>query len=188
MQKHILNQKMTYDGTQLQPLYTYLNFGVMGDSVLAFVGPCQISFQHMIDGEDLRQSAKICGDEMVHFIFEIFDRELVTGVFLQRLFASIIRDVLIQLRPEMIHKKIIRDGDDLFVDGRKLSISIASKSAVSVMVHFAVNVVNEGTPVPTACLSEFQISVEHFIDLSLEKIQNEYRSILEARQKVRPLG
>ena len=33
-----------------------------------------------------------------------------------------------------------RSGDDLFFDGQKLSISIASTSAVSCKVHFGMNV------------------------------------------------
>ena len=37
-------------------------------------------------------------------------------------------------------------GDDIFVDGRKLSISIASVSLSSAKIHFALNLEDKGTP------------------------------------------
>ena len=42
--------------------------------------------------------------------------------------------------------KTTREGDDIFVDGRKLSISIASISLSSAKIHFALNLEDKGTP------------------------------------------
>ena len=39
-----------------------------------------------------------------------------------------------------------REGDDIFVDDRKLSISIASISLSSAKIHFALNLEDKGTP------------------------------------------
>ena len=38
------------------------------------------------------------------------------------------------------------EGDDIFVDGKKLSISIASISLSSAKIHFALNLEDKGTP------------------------------------------
>jgi hypothetical protein len=70
----------------------------------------------------------------------------------------------------------------------KLSISIASKSVVSFQIHFALNVVNSGTPVPTSCLSELGIESRGFAALVMKSFVNEFESILQATQKVRPLS
>ena len=39
-----------------------------------------------------------------------------------------------------------REGDDIFVDGGKLSISIATASLSSMKIHFALNLEDKGTP------------------------------------------
>ncbi|HMN69679.1 MAG TPA: DUF366 family protein, partial [Bdellovibrionales bacterium] len=42
-----------YDGSQLVSLRSYLKHGLLGDSIVAWVGPCKVSLDHMVDGEDL---------------------------------------------------------------------------------------------------------------------------------------
>ncbi|MEN0057626.1 MAG: DUF366 family protein, partial [Bdellovibrio sp.] len=141
MQSHFIEKSFAYDGTQLRSLYGYLEHGVLGPSILAWRGPCAIPFTHMVDGEDLLAQAVIQSEEMLHFIIEVFDRDLFSGVLLQRLFASICRDYL-QAQATSVLKtaSLVREGDDLYWEDRKLSISIATKSPVSVMVHFAMNI------------------------------------------------
>ncbi|MNY40906.1 hypothetical protein D3C86_1756830 [compost metagenome] len=121
---------------------------------------------------------------MLHFIIEIFDRDLFSGVALQRLFAAIARDYL----AEKSGKEILREGDDLYFNKGKLSISIATKSPVSVMVHFAMNIVNEGTPVQTACLNDLRLNPRQVATDLMTLLMDEYNSIVIATQKVRPIG
>lgn len=185
MKTKYLDQSFAYDGTQLRPLFAYLDHGLLGDSVIAWAGPCDVSFDHMIDGEDLREKSAIRGGKMLHFIAEIFDRDLFAGVALQRLTASLAIDVLRDLAPSATLR---REGDDIYSGTKKLSISIASRSSVSVQVHFAVNIENTGTPVPTCALSDFKVDARAFGEKLLSKISAEYVSISEATRKVRPLG
>lgn len=173
-----------YTGEQLRPLYAYLEHGILGNSVVSWIGPCAVDSEHMVDGEDLLANAKIEGSEMLHFIFEIFDQTLVSGVFLQRLFATIIRDILVELSP-IKGVQIQRKGDDLFFNSGKLSISIATKSTSSVLVHFALNVTNLGTPVKTSCLKDLKVDPEKLAERALKSISREYLDIVEATYKVR---
>jgi hypothetical protein len=180
-----LDQSFKYDGSQLRSLYAYMNHGLRGDSIVAWAGACDVTPDHMVDGEDLRAKAAIRGDEMVHFIIEKFDCSLLAAVALQRLLATIVKDVLIELAED---KKMAidlrRDGDDLFFGERKLSISIATVSPVSALIHFAVNVVNEGTPVPTLALEDFRVKSKAFADLVMKRFTAEMASAEEATQKV----
>ena len=161
MKCKFIGKKIKYNGAQLKPLFAYENFGILGHSVISWAGACDVQLDHMIDLEDKIVNAKICGDEMLHFLIEIFDDSLLSAVAIQRLFASIVRDQIFDLASQLTPKNFIREGDDLyFLQNKKkfkLSISIASKSAVSTQIHFAVNIVNTGTPVPTACLNDFKI-------------------------------
>lgn len=178
MQTKYLETTETYDGAQLTSLRNYLTHGLLGDSIVAWVGPCDVALDHMVDGEDLRADARIAGDLMLHFILETFDTQLVAAVALQRLFACVVRD-------ELAVPDLRRDGDDLFVGERKLSISIATQSPVNSLIHFAVNVVNEGTPVETCALNDFGIEPRAFAEKVMAAFAREYEGIRQAARKVR---
>lgn len=179
----------TYDGSQLRSLYTYMKFGVLGDSVVAWAGPCKVQPSHMVDGEDLRAGEKIQGDSMLHFIVEVFDRDLAFMVAMQRLLASLIEEEL----EKMYRTTINRSGDDLFWGDGKLSISIATQSPVSSLMHFAVNLTNRGTPVKTAAIEDLsmidgnknQIPIKDLANRFMARFASEYESILTATQKVK---
>ena len=180
-----IKKRISYDGSQLRSLYAYLEHGVLGHSLIAFRGPCQVDFSHMVDGEDLRERALIQGEDMMHFIVEVFQEDLFAGVLLQRLISSIAMEV-VNFQSQKI--KVSREGDDLYSkDRRKLSISIAGKSVQSVLIHFAVNVTNEGTPVKTLSLQDLGIKPEKFVSLFLQRVAEEFSSVRAATMKVRPL-
>lgn len=152
---------------------------------MSWVGPCNISPHSMIDGEDLLALDKICGDNMVHFISEIFHQSLFSGVLAQRLLASLAKDVLFQMQPEL---EVKREGDDLYVGDGKLSISIATVSPISTLIHFAVNVVNNGTPVKTVALNDFGISPKEFAGNLMEAFASEIETSIKATVKVRTVA
>lgn len=183
MKSLYIDKQITYDGTQLSSLHAYLNYKILGPSIISWQGPCFVSLTHMVDGEDLLEESTIAGSLMVHFVVEVFDRDLFSGVVLQRLLASIVRDQL-QAHTE---KVLTRDGDDIYLDDRKLSISIATRSPISTMIHFAVNVSNEGTPVKTLALEDLKVDPKTFAEMIMQKFAQEYESITKATQKVKPV-
>ena len=79
---------MAYDGSQLRSLFAYENFGLQGDSVISWIGPCNVSHEHMVDMEDLKAGDGIAGNEMLHFLVEVFHQDLITTTTLQRLFMA----------------------------------------------------------------------------------------------------
>ncbi len=183
MKAKYIDQKMTYDGSQLKSLFAYMNYELPGDSVIAWRGPCNIPDDKIVDGEDLLQKAEIRGNEMLHFIVELFHEPLVSAVSFQRLISAMAQQILIQEG-----HSVLREGDDLYVNEGKLSISIAAKSPMSSMIHFALNITNEGTPVKTASLSDLNINPEDFAKKMLDAITKERESIQFATVKVKPLA
>lgn len=175
-----------YDGTQLKPLWNYLEHGLLGTSCVAWRGPCEVSFEQMKDGEDLRDASAIRGDEMLHFIFEIFDEKLFAGVSFQRLVADLARSTAQSLGkgPAL---PLLREGDDVWSADRskKLSISVAIPTLNSTLIHYAVNVTNRGTPVPTLSLEDLQINPKTFAEALMKNCSEEYLSIRQATWKVR---
>lgn len=191
MKTHFESRDFLYDGSQLASLFAYQTWGLMGTSLVSWTGPCDITI-HMVDAEDQRAKDLICGSKMVHFIAEIFDADLLSAVSFQRLMAAMIKDYLETQAPSVKQEIWLREGDDIYrvVDGKrkKLSISIATKSPVSTLIHFAVNVSNEGTPVPTCALDDFQIESETFAKAILALVAREFQGVREATYKVHPVG
>lgn len=193
-----LDQLLTYDGSQLCSLYAYMNHGLQGDSVVAWRGPCNIPPDKMVDGEDLRAKAVIAGSDMVHFVVEMFHQSLVSGVLLQRLFAAIVAEEVEQwgtVRQPNTSVRFTRSGDDLFWEDRKFSISIATVSPVSALVHFAFNIRNAGTPVSTCALEDFwdpkwnatqqSQEVQALVQRIAARLAGEWDDVLGATCKVR---
>jgi len=132
----ILPDKFDYDGSQISSLWAYNNFGVQDDSVVVFRGACDVRIEHMIDLEDRRANESIRSEDMVSFIIEHFDSTDLKLIYArQRLFTAIVKEYLAG-----IGVQTNREGDDLFLDGKKLTVSIASTSAVSQKIHFGINV------------------------------------------------
>lgn len=183
MKTKFVTKKINYDGSQLKPLYSYVHHQLHGDSIVAFIGACDVTLEHMVDAEDFVVNAKIASDEMLHFIVELFGQNLMTAVALQRLLVSIAQDILLEMG-----QPLIRNGDDLYFKKKKLSVSIASASAVSSQIHLGINIKNTGTPVPTCALSDFSVAPAKFAKELLARFAAEYTSITEATQKVRPLA
>lgn len=184
MKTKFIERDLPYNGEQLRSLFGYLDHGLLGDSVVSWIGPCEIPFEHMVDGEDLLAQSPIRGARMLHFIAEIFHQNLVSGVLLQRLFASIMSDLLREWAPQQV-SNLRRDGDDLFLKDGKLSISIATVSPMSALVHFAVNCTNDGTPVKTASLEDLGLEPKKVALEAMARLSREFIGIQEASVKVR---
>ena len=182
MKYKFVKKQINYDGSQLKPLYSYVNHKLHGDSILGFVGSCNVSLEHMVDAEDFVVDAEIKSDKMLHFIVEIFGQTLATAVTQQRLLVAIAQNLLLEKGHTFVRK-----GDDLYYKNKKLSVSIASCSAVSSMIHLGLNITNTGTPVPTCALSDFKITPSTFAEELMKRFSSEYMSIIEATQKVKPL-
>jgi len=152
------SEEFPYNGEQLSTLWIRERFGLQGDSIVAWVGRTAVlPGQHMLDLEDIEQSAVITSDSMLHFVCEIFDShpsmELATTR--QRLFSAIVFETLC-FRGELQPSEISRKGDDIYLHpmvgvSQKLSVSIATISLQSTLFHFGMNVTTKGTPSNVSC-------------------------------------
>lgn len=181
-----LEKPEIYDGSQMCSLRNYLRHGLLGDSAIAWIGPCDISPEAMIDGEDLVAGSRICGGQMVHFVVETFDTSLIAAVALQRLMAAIVKDRIQDVAREGdLAATLTRSGDDLYCGDAKLSISIATQTPVSSLIHFAANVTNEGTPVRTVSLTDLGVEPERLARDVLEALSAEFEGVRIATRKVK---
>lgn len=186
METRWIDETIAYDGGQLRAHWIRRTTGIVGDAIVAFRGPCKVSGDEMADLVDLLDGPGIAGDDMLHFVCELFDDgELGRAMLRQRLLSATALEQLRGLAPDADFR---RDGDDLFVGDRKLSISVATRSLVSTLIHFAVNVIAEGTPVPTVGLRDLGVEPRAFADRLVDAIRREDDSMRNARCQVRAKG
>ena len=155
---------------------------MQGDAIVAFVGECEVALTEMVDIEDVINNEPIYSKSMLSFITEQFNVNLVEGVFRQRLLICIIKELL-----EERGVFVVRKGDDLMIDGRKLSVSIATKSTTSILIHTGLNILSEGAPVKASGLtSELGITdIKEFALEVMKRYSEEIEDINLASTKVR---
>lgn len=182
MKTKFIKEEIKYIGSQLAPHWIYKNFHIMGDAIVSFVGECKVDLSEMVDIEDVINNEPIYSKSMLSFITEQFGIGLTEGVFRQRLLICIIKELL-----EERGIFVVRNGDDLMIEGKKLSVSIATKSITSILIHTGLNIISDGAPVEASGLtSELGITdIENFALEVMKRYSEEIEDIKLASTKVR---
>jgi uncharacterized protein len=191
MKTHLTTESIPYTGNELRSHWIYRNFGILGDAALAFIGPCEVDRESMVDLEDVLNDDYIYSKKMLNFIVEVFSISLQEGVLLQRMFTCIIQDrinamLIASGKPAGIRRR----GDDLFYeDTAKLSVSICTKSPTSILIHTGLNIDAQGTPVEAAgleCDLDFDLdSIESLAEACMRTLAEEWADIRMSCCKVR---
>ena len=185
MKSKFLDQEICYTGKELAPHWIYKNFNIQGDTIVSFIGECEVKLTEMVDISDVLSNSPIYSKKMVHFIVEHFNIPLIEGVLRQRLLVNIAREVIMSNLSSQ--DKIIRSGDDLFYNNGKLSVSIAGKSMNSVLIHLGINIDSTDAPVHAAGL-ESDMNIKNHKEIAQQIMLNyckEYDEIINASCKVR---
>ena len=182
MKTKFIENEIKYIGSQLAPHWIYKNFKIQGDAIVAFTGECDVKLTEMVDLEDVINNEPIYSKYMLSFISEQFGIGLTEGVFRQRLLICIIKEIL-----EKNGIFVVRNGDDLLINNSKLSVSIATKSITSVLIHTGLNILSEGAPVKACGLkSELGIDdIQTFAKEVMERYSEEIDDIVLSGTKVR---
>ncbi|MCC7553648.1 MAG: DUF366 family protein [Methanobacteriaceae archaeon] len=150
--KHI-NESFEYDGSQINPFWAFESLNIKGSSIISWIGSMNIKNDNLKDFEDIGLDIK--SNKMVHFIVEFFDVQPANIEI-----AYLRQRLLVMIFGEELYKNNIsftREGDDIYINGDKLSVSIASASVSSMKIHFALNLYSEGTPDDIETIGLFEI-------------------------------
>ena len=178
----ILDERIDYTGDQLRSHFVREKAGITSDGVVAFKGACAVTGLQLVDLEDAEQHSSIIAEEMLHFIGEHFDCTLREANYRLRLFVSILGESVREFAPGLA---LTRDGDDVYIAERKLTVAIATVSPVSTVFHCGVNIDPQGAPVPAIGLGEIGVDADQFAATVLERYREECLSIDSAIRKVR---
>ena len=182
MKKYIHKEELAYTGAELSSHFAFRNFGVVGDSIVSFTGPADVRPDMLVDLVDAKEKAIIFSQKMLHFIVEIFDLNLEKAILIQRLLISIISQRINEKTGKLL---LTRKNDDIFVGNKKLSVSVATLSGVSSLIHIGLNITTANTPVETAGLEELGVDATEFAGEVCDLFIEELRSISIARSKVK---
>lgn len=183
LRTQFIEEILAYTGEQLHSLWIYQFFNLVGDSAVAFIGPCDVQPRYMRDIEDLKAGSRIYSENMLHFIIEHFDHDLEKTVLRQWLFMAVMTE---QLNRRLGEPRIRREGSDLYDGDRKLTVSVASASPVSGLIHAGINISSRNTPVPARGLEDAGIAPREFARDMLAAYAAECADADKARCKVRP--
>jgi hypothetical protein len=146
----IIDQKI-YDGSLIHSRFAYRFFRdkvVPIGNIVAFVAPMKVEKEFMCDVEDLITEDYIYSEKAINFCYELPLTNLWGGVAFQRLYNSIIADIL----AKVIEAPIEVNGDDIFVCKEftqggivqmrgKSSVSIVCERQGAVLGHTGINIV-----------------------------------------------
>lgn len=190
--KYLKGKNIEYDGSQLRPLWALTQHDIHGDSVVFFRGPCNVKEEYMVDLADKKAGVSIYSPDMLHFIVEYFGLSMKEIVLVQRLLVTSFTETLVEFISD--DAAVEREFDNIYgyppgEERRgKLSVSVATVSPVSGLIHLGLNVRTEGTPVVTAGLEE--LGVEQIDGFALEAVKRfieEIKKLDEDASKVRPV-
>jgi hypothetical protein len=179
----ILDGTVAYTGSELRSGWVREKTGLSGDAAAGFVGPCDVPNENLVDLDDARAGTFIRAASMAHVIVEHPGCPLGEAVLRQRLLVAILGEML-----AATGKLARRDGDDLYYDGRKLTVSIAAPSSASSLIHLGINVDPAGAPVPAVGLGEMNVDARTLLDDLLARYARELGTAAHATTKVRKVS
>lgn len=176
----MIDKKFPYLGPELRPHYLLTEHGLKGSALAVWMGPCEVKTDHMVDWEDRIAKDFIKSKEMIHFLGEFFGFDLRETVILQRYLVSMVCQ-------ELMSHGCVQKGDDLYIQDRKLSVSIVTASPVSQLLHLGINIDPSGAPVPAIGLKEIGVDALGLTQKVIERFSTEFESLEWACAKVRPV-
>jgi hypothetical protein len=182
-----IEKEISYTGPELRSHFIYDRFNLLGDALVSFVGPCKVDLKDMVDLQDVKRKSPIFSEKMLHFMGEFFGVDLNRMVLLQRLLIAQFYEELVKRRVGARGGTLSlrRIGDDLYHGEAKLSVSIATLTRVSGVIHAGINISSRNTPVLTKGLEDYQIDPAEFAKLVLKAFAFEIDSAMKAACKVR---
>lgn len=185
MRTQLLEESLHYTGEQLRSGWIRETTGLEGDVAVGFMGPCDVAPEHMVDRVDLEAGAEIRSPKMVHLIIEHPGLDLDHITARQRLLMALAGEIINAHLEEAL---IRREGDDLYVRDRKLSVSVATTSPGSGLIHAGFNVRGEGAPVAAIGLEELGLAPRDFAERLLAAYAAEIEGAHQAGAKVKSVS
>jgi hypothetical protein len=175
-----LEAGIPYTGRELSSRWVSAHTRQDGDTAALFVGECHVPTENLVDNDDREAGASIAAARMLNVVIMHPECDLRSAVLRQRLLVCILCESL-------AHREITPDrrGDDVYVDERKLTVSVAAPSSGACLIHLGINVDPAGAPVAAIGLDELAIDPHDLGDELMTRYAQELATAAYAETKVR---
>jgi len=175
-----LEAGIPYTGRELSSRWVTAHTGQDGDTAVLFMGECHVATEDLVDNDDREAGATIEAAAMLHVVIMHPGCDLRSAVLRQRLLVCILCESLASR--EVTTE---RRGDDVFVDERKLTVSIAAPSSDACLIHLGINTDPAGAPVAAIGLEELGVDPHDLGDELMTRYAQELATAAYAETKVR---
>ncbi|MCK4224934.1 MAG: DUF366 family protein [candidate division Zixibacteria bacterium] len=184
MRSLFIREEILFTGEQLTSFWAYKNYDILGDNIVAFIGPCQVDEKFIIGIDHFKKKTQIESERMLHFLVEHFDLDLEKAILRQKLLVDILKDKLNhRLKGEVLQ----RWGDDLFDTDYKLTVSATVRTTVSAKIHLGINISSKNTPVKTKGLDDYGIDPHDISQAVMDQYRLDMRLIAQKLCKTRSI-
>jgi hypothetical protein len=184
MQSLFIKEEILFTGEQLISYWAYTHYEIPGDSILSFIGPCQIDEKYIVGIDHFKKKTQIKSESMLHFLVEHFDLDLEKAILRQKLLVDIVKD---KLNHRLKGDVLQRWGDDLFEADFKLTVSAMVKTPVSTKIHLGINISSRNAPVKARGLNDYGIDPHDISQAVMDQYRLDMRLISEKLWKIRSI-
>lgn len=184
MKYRILSEKKVFTGEEMRPHWAYINYDLLGDSIVAFTGTFQVPRERLIDIKYIKEGMDILsGEEMLHLVVEHFQENMTVSVLRQYLLLSIVEE---KLSHRTQNEPVIRWGDDLYYNELPISTTATTKTMVSCKIHLGL-FLHENKLKGHTGLDVFGIDPFEMVEVIIGQYRAEIKRLCEKAYKMRPV-
>ncbi len=174
--------EMTIDA--MRPHWALKKFDLWGDSMVIFRGPMNIKPDEGIDLKEFKRGTVFPKGDILHFIIEHFNDELEKGVLRQNILVSIAEEKLAHRIGSS--QKILRWGDDLYDEDRRLTLTAVAPTLVSVKIHLGI-CIDADEDAGFAGISEYSLDPNELGEVIGNQYRADIRRLREKCWRMRPI-
>lgn len=184
MKSLFVRDEILFTGEQLSSFWAYKNYDVLGDNIVAFIGPCQVDEKYIIRIDHFKKKTQIKSERMLHFLVEHFELDLEKAILRQKLLVDILKD---KLNHRLKGDVLQRWGDDLFDTDSKLTVSATLRTSVSTKIHLGINISSKNIPVKAKGLEDYGIDPDDVSQAVMDQYRLDMRLISQKLCKTRSI-
>lgn len=184
MRSLFVRDEILFTGEQLSSFWAHKNYDVLGDNIVAFIGPCQVEEKYIIGIDHFKKKTQIKSERMLHFLVEHFDLDLEKAILRQKLLVDILKD---KLNHRLKGDVLQRWGDDLFDTDSKLTVSVTLRTSVSTKIHLGINISSKNIPVKAKGLEDYGIDPNDVSQAVMDQYRLDMRLISQKLCKTRSI-
>ena len=184
MRSLFVRDEILFTGEQLSSFWAYRNYDVLGDNIVAFIGPCQVDEKYIIGIDHFKKKTQIKSERMLHFLVEHFELDLEKAILRQKLLVDILKD---KLNHRLKGDVLQRWGDDLFDTDSKLTVSATLRTSVSTKIHLGINISSKNISVKAKGLEDYGIDPNDVSQAVMDQYRLDMRLISQKLCKTRSI-